>query len=151
MFVKYIVPKLICLYEGCPVIGSILNIVVLYVNYVTKQCLGFCTFSLKIGLFLFIFFFLFQKRSLTIQDVKVSIPPGHIVKAVERGGARHLVGPTCTLTNPIPIKVHMCKTSYSCVCAKWTCSWSLSVGSLFNKSSLSFKCYVGLPQLDSFD
>jgi len=114
MFVKCIVPKLICLYEGCPVIGSIRNIVVLYVNYVTKQCLGFCTFSLKI---LGYFFFLCSKKTKLYHSRCKGFhsPWAYCKSCVERGGARHLVGPTCTLTNSIPIKVHMFKTSYSCV------------------------------------
>jgi hypothetical protein len=42
---------------------------------------GFLYFS-ALKSWVYFFFFVPKKRSFTIQDVKVSIPPGHIVKAV---------------------------------------------------------------------
>lgn len=119
MFVKCIVQKLICLYEGCPVIGSILNIVVSLVCKLCnrKQCLGFCTFSLNLDPFVF---FVLQNGNTKLylyskKMFKGSFPLGKHKSCMEHGGARHLVGPTCTLTNSIPIKVHMCKTTSLCL------------------------------------
>lgn len=105
---------------------------------------GFLYFSaLKSWVFVF---FVPKNEALPFQMLRFPFPLGICKSCVERGGARHLVGPTCTLTKSIPIKVHMWDILTACVCLCLVPKWTLLlvVKSTWSTKLVCFKANFSL-------